>query len=149
MWFLMTETGTFCVRYMREGYGLFLGEEMLSWHKDAETAAAKVSTGSTGFAPWDEQTEIARPKDLSEWQTVEDLKINESFTRDFDPVIITLDCSCGNQLKESIRRIRTLSAFRCPQCKATIRIDHDRFREIMETTKKNHPDGYVKGLTPR
>lgn len=149
MWFLMTEVGTFCVRYMREGYGLFLGEEMLSWHKDAETAAAKVSAGQTGFPPWDGQSEVARPKDLSEWQTVEDMQGIESFTRDYDPVIVPLDCACGYQLKESIRRIRTLSVFRCPQCKGTIRIDLDQFRGILESTKKAYPDGYVKGLTPR
>ncbi len=149
MWFLKTEFGIFCVRYLREGYGLFIGEDLLSWHKDAETAAAKVFAGQTGHPEWDRQSEAVRPKDLSEWLTAEDMQVHGTFTRDYDPVIVTLDCACGYQLKESIRRIKTLSAFRCPQCKESIRISLDQLREIMESTKKKYPDGYVKGLTPR
>jgi hypothetical protein len=149
MWFFKTESGTFCIRYLREGYGLFLGENLLSWHKDSETAAAKVFAGQTGYHEWDGQSEVARPKDLSEWLTVEEMQGHGPFTRDYDPVVVPLDCSCGYQLKESIRRIRTLSVFCCPQCKETIRIGLDRLREILESAKKEYPDGYIKGLTPR
>ncbi|MEI8356385.1 MAG: hypothetical protein WCG31_09900 [Deltaproteobacteria bacterium] len=149
MWFLKTEFGTFCVRYLREGYGLFMGEDFLSWHKDAETAAAKVSAGQTGCHEWDSQSEVVRPKGLGEWLTSKEMQLHGSFTRDYDPVIVDIECGCGYLLKESIRRIKTLSAFRCPECRETIRINLEQLLEIMESTKKKYPDGYIKGLNPR
>jgi predicted RNA-binding Zn-ribbon protein involved in translation (DUF1610 family) len=149
MWFFKTEAGTFCVRYLREGYGLFLGENLLSWHKDAATAAAKVFAGKTGHPPWDGQNTVERPKDLSEWKTFAEMQKGGPVTLVYDVVIVPLDCSCGHQLKESIGRIRTLSVFRCPQCKETIRIDADQLREIVESVKKEYPEGYIKSLSGR
>jgi hypothetical protein len=71
MWFYETTVGTFCIRYMREGYGLFVDGECLLWQRDAESAAKMVFQGTTGYAPWDTLAGVHRPKDLSEWRTRE------------------------------------------------------------------------------
>lgn len=149
MWFFETGTGTFCIRYLREGFGLFLGENLLSWHKDAATAAAKVFAGQTGFSPWDGQGTVNRPKDLSEWKSLAEMQGGGPVTLAYDVVVVPLDCACGYQLNESIGRIRTISVFRCPQCKETIRVGADQLREIVESAKKEYPNGYIKNLSQR
>ena len=118
MWFYETMVGTFCVRYMREGYGLFLDGDCLNWQRDAESAAEKVHQGKTGHAPWDTLEGVHRPNDLSEWRsqepTASPVRPND------DPLVIPIECACGHRFGESVARLRSVQELRCPSCKAPV-----------------------------
>lgn len=145
MWFYKTDNGTFCVRYFREGYGLFINDDCLSWHRDAESAAKAVADGRTGHAPWDTMETVERPKNLSQWLTLEEVQPGRTMLA-HDPIVVPIDCGCGHRIQESVSRIRTIGKFRCPNCKEEIRISGDAFREIMEKVRKEYPQGYIKGV---
>jgi predicted Zn-ribbon and HTH transcriptional regulator len=147
MWFFKTENGTFCIRYLREGYGLFIDEDYLTWQKDAEAVAKLVFDQRTGYSPWDSMITADRPKDLGEWQTLADIQTIGPINPSLDPVIVPLDCDCGHQIRESIARIRTICKFRCPECKSEIRVGADQMQAIMEKAKENYPNGYIKSLS--
>ena len=149
MWFFKTENGTFCIRYLREGYGLFIGQEYLSWHKDAESAAKQVRDQRTGYLPWDSLGTVDLPEDISNWQTPEDFQTADHIKPTHDPVVVPVTCRCGHQISESIGRIRTIGKFPCPVCKQEIMLEADRVREIYETARRQYPNGYIKGISPR
>lgn len=145
MWFFETGKGTFCVRYFREGYGLFIDCDMLVWQKDAEAAARLVNERRTGHKPWDEGDSVAAPKDLSEWKTLEEIQ-GEQVKPTHDPIVVPLDCSCGHRITQSIARIRVLRKFRCPSCNNFIEVGDDLMNEIMEKAKRDYPKGLIQSL---
>ncbi len=149
MWFFKTGNGTFCIRYFREGYGLFIDQDYISWFKDAETAAKTVLECRTGHKPWDSRGVADSPKDLSEWQTLEEFQAGGAVKPTHDPVVVPLDCSCGHQIRESVARIRTVGKFRCPDCNGEIRVGADQLREIFASVSKQYPNGYIKGLSQK
>ncbi len=145
MWFFKTENGTFCIRYLREGYGLFIDEDYLTWQKDAESVAKLVFEQRTGHRSWDSMETADRPKDLGEWLTLADIQPEGLNNPSFDPVIVPLDCSCGHQIRESVGRIRAICKFRCPECKTEIRVGAEQMRAIMDDVREKNPNGYLKG----
>jgi predicted RNA-binding Zn-ribbon protein involved in translation (DUF1610 family) len=144
MWFFKTETGMFCIRYLREGYGLFIEEDNLNWFRDAEAAVRSVAEHRTGHRLWD-ASDASAPEDLNSWQTLAEIKKGEQIPAGYDPYVVTLDCSCGNQLRESIGRIRTICRFRCPQCGSEVRVSADELQEIIEKLRKERPGGLWSG----
>ncbi len=147
MWFYKTESGTFCIRYLREGYGLFIDEDYLTWQKDAEMVAKLVFDQRTGYAPWDGKATAERPKYLCEWKTLADIQTIGPISPSLDPVIVPLDCGCGHQIRESIARIRTICKFRCPECNTEIRVDADQMQAIIDEAKAKYPNGYIRSLS--
>jgi hypothetical protein len=145
MWFFKTENGTFCIRYLREGYGLFIDEDYLTWQKDAESVAKLVSEQRTGHRPWDSLEVADCPNNLGEWLTLEDIQPKGLNNPSYDPFIVPLDCSCGNQIRESVGRIRTICKFRCPECNREIRVGAEQMRAIMEEVKGKSPNGFMNG----
>ncbi len=147
MWFFNTGNGTFCIRYLREGYGLFIEEDFLTWQKDAEATAKLVFDQRTGYRPWDGKETAERPKDLGEWQTLADVQTIGLISPALDPVIVTLDCDCGGQIRESIARIRTICKFRCPECTSEIRVGAEQMKAIVEKAREKYPKGYIRSLS--
>lgn len=133
MWFYDSSVGTFCIRYMRDGYGLFLDGNCLCWQRDAKTAAEKVSQGKTGHAPWDTQEGANRPTDLNEWRiqepTASPIRPND------DPLIIPLECACGHKFGESVARLRSIQGLRCPSCKAQISLERERLLQLIQEAR--------------
>ncbi len=147
MWFFKTENGTFCIRYLREGYGLFIDEDFLTWKKDAESVASLVYEQKTGYRPWDGMAAADRPKELKEWQTLAEIQTTGPISPSLDPVIVPLECGCGHQIRESIARIRTICKFRCPQCNSEIRVGADQMRAIVDKAREKFPNGYIRSLS--
>ena len=140
MWFYETNEGTFCIRYMRDGYGLFVDGDCLNWQRDKAAAAERVFQGRTGHAPWDSLEGVHRPKDLSEWRSQE-LTPTAVRSKD-DPLVIPLECSCGHAFGESVARIRSIRDLRCPSCKAVVRLDREWLMEqIAEARAKKAQSG--------
>ncbi|HET6420922.1 MAG TPA: hypothetical protein VFG19_12230 [Geobacteraceae bacterium] len=147
MWFFETGNGTFCIRYLREGYGLFIDEDFLTWQKEAETVARLVFDRRTGHGPWDGNDTATPPKCLDEWRTLADIQTIGPISPSLDPVIVTLDCGCGGQIRESIARIRTICKFRCPTCKSEIRVGAAQMKAIVEKAREKYPKGYIRSLS--
>lgn len=145
MWFFNTGEETFCIRYFREGYGLFIGQDYLSWHKDAEAAAKLVFECRTGYKAWDERGTTDHPKDLSEWQPVAEIQKNGTIGTSHDPVVVPLECSCGHQIRESVARIRLIGKFRCPACNGTVVVGAEQVRAIIEKVRNELPNGHLPG----
>jgi hypothetical protein len=146
MWFFQTEKETFCIRYFREGYGLFINGEYLSWQKDAEAAARMVSEHRTGHAPWDSRGNAEAPKDLREWKILEEIQGALDIKPTHDPIVVPLDCDCGHQIRESVARVRILRKFRCPACQKDITVGDDQLMEIMAKVQEEYPNGLIKSL---
>ncbi len=147
MWFFDTGNGTFCIRYLREGYGLFIDEDYLTWQKSADVLTKLVFDGKTGYASWDGNVPVERPKNLDEWRTLADIQTIGPISPSLDPVLVTLDCACGGKTRESIARIRTICKFRCPQCNAEIRVGAEQMKSIVEKAREKYPNGYIKSLS--
>jgi len=134
MWLYDTTVGTFCIRYMREGYGLFLNGVHLNWQKDAKSVAELVRQGKTGHAPWDTLEGVRRPGDLSEWRCQEP---NASpVTPNDDPLVIPLECACGHEFGESVARLRSIQELRCPACKARVALDRERLLKLIQEARE-------------
>jgi len=146
MWFFQTENGMFCIRYFREGYGLFIDAEYLSWQRDAEGAAKMVSEHRTGHKPWDSLGTADAPKDLSEWKLLEEIQGAANIKPTHDPIVVPLDCDCGHQIKESVARVRILRKFRCPACNKDITVGDKQLAQIMEKVQQEYPNGLIKSL---
>ncbi|GGG19525.1 hypothetical protein GCM10007425_12480 [Lysinibacillus alkalisoli] len=63
--------GTFTIRMTTEGYGLFIGSELLGNYQSAIQAADEVYTHTTGYDSWDDlDGEIDAPTDISAWEPI-------------------------------------------------------------------------------
>jgi hypothetical protein len=147
MWFFQSGNETFCIRYFREGYGLFIDGEYLSWQKDAEAAAQMVSEHRTGHEPWDNRGTAKAPKDLSEWKLLAEIQGTPDIKPTHDPIVVPLGCDCGHQIRESVARIRILRKFRCPSCQKDITVGDQQLMEIMAKVQEEYPNGLIKSLS--
>lgn len=74
MWFYKTEKGTFWIRFVPRGRGVFvlgMGDRELGYYSSAEAAVDDVYLGKTGIPEWDHQNTMYAPGDLSEWTRVD------------------------------------------------------------------------------
>lgn len=136
MWFFDSATGTFCIRYLREGYGLFLDGECLNWYREADTAAEAVFLGRTGYAPWDGLAAAGRPETLGEWRSHEGT--STPVNAGHDPVIVSLECTCGHSFKESVARVKNSPGLRCPACKSVVKVETERLLELIKEAPRKH-----------
>ena len=70
MWIHETAAGTFWIRFVPRGRGVFIlgiDEVELGTYFSPETAADDVYMRRTGFEPWDLSAKTDRPTDLEEW----------------------------------------------------------------------------------
>jgi hypothetical protein len=74
MWFHKAEAGTFWIRFVPRGRGIFIlgidGRELGSYFSP-EAAADDVYRQETGFTRWDSAEDMQVPTDLSEWKRLD------------------------------------------------------------------------------
>lgn len=69
MYFYKSKVGLFTIRPIRDGFGLFIDDNLLGVYPSAVAAADDVYTHTTGCSEWDSlDGKVSPPTDVYEWQ---------------------------------------------------------------------------------
>lgn len=70
MWFYRTSRGTFWIRFVPLGPGVYLlgvDDRELGTYRSPEAAADDVSLQKTGFSEWDSSEDVSPPENIAGW----------------------------------------------------------------------------------
>jgi len=74
MWFHKTEAGTFWIRFVPRGRGMFvlgIDDQELGSYFSPEAAADDVYLQKTGYDLWDSVQDVCKPVDIAEWKRLD------------------------------------------------------------------------------
>jgi hypothetical protein len=74
MWLRETEAGTFWIRFVPRGRGMFLlgiDDHELGSYFSPEAAVDDVYMQKTGWPSWDSARSVYKPADISEWKRID------------------------------------------------------------------------------